>query len=382
MQLLQHSENSTRNNTLTKRPKNIIISTQIYGFHCKFVPDRVMADQLKEREKTVLRHIVHNFVLSATPVGSRYISEKHRIGLSPASIRNVMANLEEMGYLSHTHTSSGRIPTDDGYRFYINSLMEIQRLREAEKQTIRKQLDSTSDAEEMLRESSKLLGKISKQLSVVSAPHLSSGTFEKLGLMTISSNKIMVILAIKSGMVRTIMMEVYSEIQREKLEDISSVLNQRLSGLTLRQIRDTFSSRVRDVKNEESGLIRVFIESVDKLFADIQERDKVHIAGTENLITQPEFGSPEDFHSIIELINNEDIIVHVLEKHEGKDEVVVTIGQENEEERLWNYSVVTSPYSLGDVKGTVGLIGPKRMDYWKLIPLVGYVAKVMSKMMS
>ena len=341
-----------------------------------------MAKQLTEREKTVLRFIVHNFILSATPVGSRYISRKHGMGLSPATIRNVMANLEEMGYLSHPHTSAGRIPTDVGYRFYVNSLMEIHRLTETEKQTIRRQLDSVSDAEEMLRESSKLLGKISRQLSVVSSPHLSSGTFEKLELVTISSNKIIVILAIKSGLVRTIMMEVYSEIPREKMEDISSFLNQRLSGLTLQQIRDTFSSRVQDVKNEESGLIRLFIESVDKLFADIKEGDKVHIAGTENLITQPEFGNPENFRGIIELINNEDIIVHVLEKHDGTDEVTVTIGQENEEKRMRIYSVVTSPYSIGDVTGTVGLIGPKRMDYSKLIPLVDYVAKVISKMMS
>ncbi|MFQ5797418.1 MAG: heat-inducible transcriptional repressor HrcA [Bacteroidota bacterium] len=341
-----------------------------------------MAEQLTEREKTVLRYIVRNFILSATPVGSRYISRKHGMGLSPATIRNVMANLEEMGYLNHPHTSAGRIPTDVGYRVYVNNLMEIHRLTEAEKQTIRRQLDSVSDAEEMLRESSKLLGKISRQLSVVSSPHLSSGTFEKLELVTISSNKIMVILAIKSGLVRTIMMEVYSEIPREKLEDISSFLNQRLSRLTLQQIRDTFSSRVQDVKNEESGLIRLFIESVEKLFADINEGDRVHIAGTENLITQPEFGNPKDFRGIIELINNEDIIVHVLEKHDRTDDVTVTIGQENEEKRMKNYSVVTSPYSIGDVTGTVGLIGPKRMDYSKLIPLVDYVAKVISKMMS
>lgn len=341
-----------------------------------------MPAQLTQREKTVLRSIVHSFILSATPVGSRYISKKHGMGLSPATIRNVMADLEEMGYLSHPHPSAGRMPTDEGYRFYVNSLMELHKLSGAEKQTIRKQLDSASDAEELLRESSKLLGKISKQLSVVSSPHLSSGTFEKLELVTISSTKIMVILAIKSGLVRTIMMEVYSEIPRERLEDISSVLNERLSGLTLQEIRDTFSSRVQDVKDEETGLMRLFIESVDKLFADIKEGDKVHIAGTENLIAQPEFENPENFRSIIELINNEDIIVHVLEKHEGKNQVIVTIGQENEEKRLQNYSVVSSSYSIGEVKGTVGLIGLKRMDYSKLIPLVDYVAKVISRMMS
>ena len=341
-----------------------------------------MADQLTEREKTVLRSIVHNFILSATPVGSRLISKKHPLGLSPATIRNVMADLEAMGYLSHPHTSAGRVPTDEGYRFYVNSLMDIQRLSEADKKTIRNQLDITSDAESMLRESSKLLAKISRQLSVVSSPHLSTGTFEKLELVTISSTRIMVVLAIKFGLVRTIMMEVAAEGPKEKLGDISSVLNQRLSGLTLRQIRDTFSDRVRDVKSEESGLIRLFIESVDKLFADIKDRDRVHIAGTDSLLDQPEFGNPQDFRSIIELINNEDIIVHVLEKHEGETDVVVTIGQENEEESLKNYSIVTSPYTIGDVAGTVGLIGPKRMDYSKMIPLVDYVAGVISKMMS
>jgi heat-inducible transcriptional repressor len=291
-----------------------------------------------------------------------------------------MSDLEYLGYIGHPHTSAGRVPTDLGYRFYLDALMELEQLSLTEKNEIRKNLDSADEADQLLKESSRLLGKISRQLCVVTPPHFSEGTFEKLELVQILSNRIIVILSIKSGLVRTIMMEVATEIQREKLEDIARSLNERLSGLTLNQIRETFSERVKDVQNEETGLIRLFIESVDKLFVPARP-ERLHIAGAGNVIDQPEFTNPQDFRSVIELINNEEIIIHVLEKHKGKPtEVRVTIGEENADEKLKQYSVITAAYSVGDATGSIGVIGPKRMLYPRMIPLVDYVAKTVSEM--
>ena len=343
-----------------------------------------MAGDLTPRERTVLHCVVHDFIQTATPIGSRFISKKHDdvLGLSSASIRNVMSDLEEKGFISHPHTSAGRIPTDLGYRFYCDSLMALEELSTAQQESIRKNLDEATDSEMLLKESSRILGSISHQLSVVAPPELSSGTFERLELVHITGNRIMVIISIKSGLVRTIMMELATEIQREKLEDLARFLNERLSGLTLQQIRESFAVMMKDVQNEDTGLISLFIESVDKLFVT-GRADSLHISGTENIIDQPEFLNPRDFRSVVELINNTDIIVHVLQKNEAKPlGTRVTIGEEHGDEKLKHYSLVTSSYTLGDVTGSVGVLGPTRMAYARLIPLVDYVAKTISEMYS
>lgn len=341
-----------------------------------------MAEELTPREQTVLRYLVHDFIETATPIGSRYISKRHDdvLGLSSASIRNVMSDLEERGYLDHPHTSAGRIPTDLGYRIYLDHLMKFEDLSVDDQLTIRGNLEAAEEVDEILKETSRLLGKISRQLSVVTPPHLNAGTFEKLELVPIVPNRIMVIISIKSGLIRTIMMEVASEIPRDRLEDLTRFLNERLSGLTMQEIRDSFIERVKDAQNEGTGLIRLFIDSVEKLFPT-GRGDAVHIGGTDMIIEQPEFVNPKNFRSVIELINDHEMMVHVLEKHDARSRgITVTIGGENDDEKLKAYSVITSTYSVGDVAGSVGLIGPKRMPYDRIIPLVDYVAKVITDM--
>ena len=340
------------------------------------------SEELNERERGILRHIVHDYIRTAFPVGSRYVSKHFESQLSPATIRNVMADLEEEGYLTHPHTSAGRVPTDIGYRYYVDYLMEIEQLSEKEKRAIQVQLDKTPDPTELLRETSRLLGKISKQLSIVSSPHLSSAIFDKIDLIPITSSRLLVVISVRSGLVRTIMLEVGLDVRREVLDRVGGLLNERLSGLTLQQIRESFLDRIRDVQDDRTGLVRLFIESVDEIFTDAHD-ERVHIAGTHNIIEQPEFVDPKNFRSVIELIENQDMIVHLLEKHEGSDkDFVITIGSENDESRAQDYSVVTATYNVEGVTGRVGLIGPKRMNYSKLVPLVDHVAKTIAKMLT
>jgi len=343
-----------------------------------------MVEGLNERERTVLHYVVRDFIETATPIGSRYISKRHEdvLGLSSASIRNVMSDLEYLGYINHPHTSAGRVPTDMGYRFYLDALMKTEALSASEQKAIRDTLHSTSAEEDLLKESSKLMGKISRQLCVITPPHLSSGMFEKIELVSIVGKRVMVIISIKSGLVRTMMLEVESEIAREQLDDIARFLNQRLSGLTIQEIRDTFAERLRDGTGDDTGLIRLFIDSVDKLFPGARS-EKLHIGGAENIIEQPEFLNPTDFRGVIELINNEEIIIHVLEKHETPPPGVrVVIGEENRDAKLSSFGVITSSYTTGEVTGTIGIIGPKRMNYSRVIPLVDYVARTISEMFS
>ncbi len=343
-----------------------------------------MDQKLNERERTVLRYVIQDFIETASPVGSRYISKRHEdvLGLSSASIRNVLSDLEELGYIGHPHTSAGRVPTDLGYRFYLDWLIRKETLSEKEQQEIRDNLDLHAEIEEMLSESSSLLGKISRQLSIVTSPRLSTGVFERLELIQVTANRLMVIISIKSGLVRTIMMEVSSEIPRERLEGLSRFLNERLSGLTLQDIRDSFVERVREAQDEQTGLIRLFIDSVEKLFVPAPA-DRIHISGTDALVQQPEFVNPSDFRSVIELVNDREIFIHVLQKHKGKEEnIKVTVGKENEEQKLEPYSIITATYSMGDVAGSIGVLGPKRMPYDRVIPLVDFVARTISEMFS
>ncbi len=340
------------------------------------------SDELNDRERSILHHVVDQYIRTAIPIGSRVISKKFESHLSPATIRNVMADLEELGYLSHPHTSAGRVPTDLGYRYYVDYLMEVERLRAIEVAEIQDQLDRVNDHAELLRVTSKLLSKISRQLSIVSSPHISRGILEKLELIPLSSNKLLVVLSIRSGIVKTIMLEIGGEIDRRDTERVSSLLNERLCGLTLKQIRDTFVERLREVQPDRSGLIRLFIDSVDQLYAE-EKNEKLHISGTQNMIEQPEFVNPKNFRSVIEMIENEEIIVHLLEKRDdASPSPTLTIGSENQEEAARDYSVLTSTYAVEGVSGRVGIIGPRRMNYAKLIPLVDHIAKTIARIMA
>ena len=178
------------------------------------------------------------------------------------------------------------------------------------------------------------------------------------------------------------MLEVGAEIRRDMLDQIGRTLNERLSGLTLQQIRETFVDRMRDVRNESTGLIRLFIDSVE-LFTDSKEKDKIHIGGATDIIEQPEFIDPRNFRGVIEMIENEEIIVHLLERHDdspGKN-VIVTIGQENDQTAS-DLSLLTTHYNISGVTGKIGLLGPKRMNYAKMIPLVEYVAHTVARILT
>jgi len=345
--------------------------------------------ELTEREKDILGLIIQNFILTASPVGSRFLAKNSDLGLSDATIRNVMADLEERGFITQPHPSAGRLPTDKGYRFYVDSIMMVKSLSHPERLKIDRDIDhiaetAKGESSELLRETSRILGKLSKQLGFVLSPKLSAGVFEKLDIVSLSSNKIMVVLSIRSGFVKTIMLEVRSHVVREKIDDLVANLNERLSGLTLEQIKQTFKARVAGF-DDETGLLRVFIDSAERMFTDLPDTDRLHISGAENIIIQPEFGQPDKIRGIVEMTQNENVIVHLVEEaHQeqiaklGKDGVKIVIGKENRDSKINDCSIVTAQYEVGDVLGTIGVIGPTRMDYAKVTRVIDYIAKRLS----
>ncbi|MBN1637892.1 MAG: heat-inducible transcription repressor HrcA [Ignavibacteriales bacterium] len=338
---------------------------------------------LTEREKAILRYVIYQFILTANPVGSRVISKKFNLNLSSASIRNTMSDLEELGLLNHPHTSSGRVPTEKGYRLYVDSLMDEPRLESKEKRMIKAGLDSeVAPFEDLLRMTSSILSQITKNLACVTYPKLDKAILSKIQIIPISYARILVVVTIKSGLVKTITLELKTEITQSKLEKVQQFLNERLSGLTFCEIRQTFQERISDLDSEEfKPVVRLFIDSADKIFPDIQIADNIFLTGTKNILSQPEFSDSEKFQSIIELIEDKDVIIHLMEKKrsDSLDKITVSIGSENEIDQLSDYSVVIKNYNVGEVNGSVAVIGPKRMQYSKTIAAIIYVAEVLSK---
>ncbi len=341
-------------------------------------------EELSDREKLILRSIIQQFILTASPVGSRFITKKYDIGFSPATVRNIMSDLEEFGFIDHPHTSAGRIPTDKGYRFYVDSLMEIQKIRNPEKGIINKGFEiEPIETDEVLQLTTAILSNITKQLACVTYPRLDSGVLAKLQIVSLSSSRILVVISIKGGLVKTITMEINTEIKPAQIESVQNLLNERLYGLTFKEIRTTFTDRFRDVEEDQKPVIRLFVDSVDKIFKDISSKDNIYLTGASNIIKQPEFEDPEKFPGIVELIENKDIIIHILDKGSdtASDQVFISIGSENEDRKLEEYSFVSKEYSIGSTSGTLGIIGPKRMEYSKVVAIVDYMAKMLSEIL-
>jgi heat-inducible transcriptional repressor len=339
-------------------------------------------EELNEREKNILRFIIQQFILTANPVGSRNITKRYDIGFSPATVRNIMSDLEDSGFINHPHTSAGRIPTDKGYRFYVDSLMDVQKLRNSEIGLINKSLETNlNETDELLKIASNLLSSITHQIACVTYPKLESGIFEKIQIIQLTSIRILVVITIKSGLIKTITLELNSDLKTSQLDPVQQLLNERLSGLSLKEIRETFKERFKDIIEDQHPIIRLFVDSVDKIFKDDTRGERALITGAKNVIRQPEFENPDSFQSVIELIEDKDIIIHILEKSGEKEQVYISIGSENENEKLNEYSFISKKYQIGEISGTLGIVGPKRMEYAKVIAIVDYIAKMISEIL-
>lgn len=352
----------------------------------------MMFHELSERERQVLSIIIQTYVMSAAPVGSRYIAKNYNLGLSDATIRNVMADLEEEGYISQPHTSAGRVPTDKGYRCYVDLIMRVQRIDEEEKRRIDrdfKLLDyDPKDSADVLQAVAKVLGSISRQLSVVISPRLSNAVFERLDMVLLSSSRIMVILSIQSLFVRTIIMELNLEVSRRQIENVIDLLNQRLSGLTLSEIRNTINRRLADC-DEDKALLNMIVRSAGNLFDESPVLERLYIAGAEHIVNQPEFDQPQKVRDLICMIEDKNRMAELLEKESGVTpitssglDVSITIGRENTTSTAEDFTVVATPYYVGNTMGRLGVLGPKRMDYERVVRLVDYMADRVSHSLS
>ena len=342
--------------------------------------------ELTDRERQVLDAVVRTYVDTAEPAGSRTISRSFDLSISAATVRNTMSDLEEKGYLFHPHTSAGRVPTDIAYRFFVDRLMEPILLTEVERSSLERELGVGGSAvERLVRHATRALSLLSNELGVAVAPRLDDAVLEKLELIQVSSNKVLLVATIRGGVVRTVYVDLPVEVPEKALVTVTLALNDRLAGLSLQEIRRTLPQRLRDSHGGQGAaaeLLNIFVQSGAELF-DLRDLDgtDIHLGHASVLAAQPEFESGDRLKSLIELTERRDLLAQSVGSREHRGRVVITIGGENDSSELADFTLVTSEYRTGDLSGVIGVIGPTRMPYEKVVTIVDYTSTLVTRML-
>jgi len=339
---------------------------------------------LSDRERKVLEAIVQRYVQTAEPVGSRMLTRRFGLGVSAATIRNAMSDLEDKGFLSHPHTSAGRVPTDRAYRMYVDAMMGQATVTREEREALRDGLASSGSAvTEVLRRAAEMLGVLTQELGVAVAPSLDGVVLERLDLVAISRERLLLVLTLRSGVVRTIFVQVPGTVPPDAIVSITLVLNDRLAGLTLREIRQTLGERLRDTGSTpaESELLDIFLATGEQIFDLPAGADDVVVGRPSLLADQPEFASGEKMRSLMALTEQRDVLQRVLGQRANTNCLTITIGGENETQQLANLTLVTSPYQAGPLTGVIGVLGPTRMAYEKVVAIVEHTSKMVGDLL-
>lgn len=337
-------------------------------------------ENLSDREREVLASLITQYIASADPVGSRLIANKFMTDLSSATIRNTLQDLEEQGLLKQPHTSAGRVPTDLGYRFYVDFLLQPEELSQEIKDEIKsKILKEGQGINEILGQTCRVLSDITKQLGVTMAPRFDAGILKRLELIPIAEDRLMAVVVVRSGLARSVIIEIEAAVSDSILSELEQVINERLAGLTLGEIRKTVIQRMADVSGH-GKLLNLLIDSKDNIWKESEESG-LHLSGAGQLVTKPEFASKEKLSELLKVMENGKILSDFLNQQE-EEGLLITIGNESKFSEVLNCSLVTSSYRVGNIKGTVGIIGPTRMPYSQLVSVVEYTARTISETLS
>jgi heat-inducible transcriptional repressor len=337
-------------------------------------------DAPSERAQQLLRALIENYIREGQPVGSRVLSRDSGLHLSSATIRNVMADLEEWGFVTSPHTSAGRIPTDKGYRFFVDTLLRVQPLDGAAVIEIRRQLDGSHDSKKALVASaSQLLSSVTQLAGVVTVPRTPAATITQIEFVTLSENRVLVVLVFDDREVQNRVIQLERHYSSEELKRASNYLNEQLRGRTLAQLR---SEILRQLRETHEGMNQIMLDAIavaQRIFADGEkERMEYVMAGETNLMGVAELSSVEKLRRLFEAFNEQRDVLHLLDHCLTADGVQIFIGHESGYQILDDCSVVTAPYTSGDaVVGVVGVIGPTRMAYERVIPVVDMTARLL-----
>ncbi|TES85686.1 heat-inducible transcription repressor HrcA [Candidatus Aerophobetes bacterium] len=335
-----------------------------------------------KRNKIILQTIVEQYTATAEPVGSKKIAKMHNLNLSPATIRSVMADLEDMGYLTQPHTSAGRIPTDKGFRFYVDSLLEVRGLSYAEKEKIKNQYQQEQmDINEVIKNTSCILSLLSQYAGLIMVPKLTNTVFKHIHFIKLKEHLILAIFVSKSGIVQNKIVGFQERITQEELDKITKYINELLTDLTLRELKKKI---VQEMKKEKVLYDQLLSKALrlSKQVLDSEKESEIYIEGKTNILEQPEFADLEKMKAISKAFEEKNLLIKLLDKTMDREGIQVFIGFESECEEIQDCSLVASSYGSERYGlGTLGVLGPTRMDYSRVIPLVGYTAKSISRVL-
>jgi heat shock gene repressor HrcA len=344
--------------------------------------------KLSERKKEILREVIARFVESAEPVSSQNIVENSSIALSSATIRKEMAELEDMGLLTHPHTSAGRIPSDSGYRFFVDNFIKgaagLKKFEEKNLPQIKFDTEKDMEIETILQKSSEQLSKITSYLSMVVAPAMHHSRFRHIEILKLNSSNLLIVLITDSGRVykRNLIIEsIYNSID---FQSVSNLMNQQLRDMSISDIE------FKNLKVTESNaylipLIKKILDVIRNCFQDTMVYNRIFISGTSSVINHPDFIDLKKIQKILSIIENEYLLMNIMLdfQDEPDQEVIIKIGSEIFEEGTDDLSLVASKYRIYEHStGTIGILGPKRMDYFKVINIISSFVKNLKTVLS
>ena len=343
---------------------------------------------LNDRERQILKALIDHYITTAEPVGSSVLAQKYGLNLSSATIRNTIKDLEERELVMQPHTSAGRIPTTLGYRLYVDYLLRPERLSKSDMEKIQHNISKEfTGIDQILEQTSRVLGSVSKQLGITISPRFESGVLTRLELIPVADRRVLVVLAMKSGLARTILLEVETELKEGALGETASVLNERLCGLSIGEIKNTIRERLATPTSGDPRLVKMFIESAEEMLRFPEEVD-IHVGGTSHLLNQPEFRDPAKIRELIDLIEERQTVYDLVSRAGVVEGITITIGVGNQmnspkgSAAAEELSLMSSTYLAGKFKGTLGIIGPVRMPYSRLLGIVDYTARRLSEVLS
>lgn len=337
--------------------------------------------EMDERKKKILRAIVQDYIATAEPIGSRTIARKFDLGVSPATIRNEMADLEELGLIEQPHTSAGRIPSDAGYRFYVDCLMDPPQLSEQEMRIVENDTAKRiSEIQEVISHTSKLLSQLTSLTSVILGPQKGRSTFSQIHFLPYQPGQAIMVIVKENGVVENQIVDIGENVTAEELQQIAAVLNRKMRGYSLSQVKKSLLHEIYSELTRQRRLIDSALEMLSPILEEKEERERVYLGGTLNILNQPEFRDLERVKSLLKLFEQDDQIKKLFQP--TQEGLSVTIGGENTLEEFKDCSVISAMYRInGEIIGAIGVLGPTRMDYGKAMAAVDFMTRNLTEIL-
>jgi len=336
---------------------------------------------LSERAQRLLKALIENYIRDGQPVGSRTLSRDGGFGLSSATIRNVMADLEDLGFVASPHTSAGRVPTDKGYRFFVDTLLKLKPLHHEEIEDIERRLgsDSANNGRSLVQTVSQMLSSVTRMAGLVTLPHPNYIALSQIEFISLSENRALAIMVMSNREVQNRVVQLDRYHSSEELRRAANYLNDAFSGRSLPEVRAQLLAQLQETRQHMDQLMQDAIQMAQKVFASTKDGDVEYvIAGETNLMGFAELSNVDRLRRLFEAFNEKHDILRLLDSCLRADGIQIFIGQESGYRILDDISVVTAPYMLDNqVVGVLGIIGPTRMAYERVIPIVDITAKLL-----